>query len=113
MSVDVVLGKLAAGMTTEAVAEEYSLTRDDVPAALAYAAHTLAVEEVRAAISPSGTSCASPSAHIAALLLPASRTTGPRPIAAVLLGLTLALIAAPALSPLRRVLRTVGVEGSG
>jgi uncharacterized protein (DUF433 family) len=46
--VDVVLGKLAAGMTTEAVAEEYGLTRDDVLAALAYAAHTLAVEEVRA-----------------------------------------------------------------
>ena len=33
---------------TEAVAEEYGLTRDDVLAALAYAAHTLAVEEVRA-----------------------------------------------------------------
>lgn len=46
--VDVVLGKLAAGLTTEAVAKEYGLTRDDVLAALAYAAHTLAVEEVRA-----------------------------------------------------------------
>jgi uncharacterized protein (DUF433 family) len=46
--VDVVLGKLAAGMTTEAVAEEYGLTRDDVLAALAYAAHTVALEEVRA-----------------------------------------------------------------
>ena len=46
--VDVVLGKLAAGMTTEAVAEEYGLTRADVLAALAYAAHTLAGQEVRA-----------------------------------------------------------------
>jgi len=46
--VDVVLGKLAAGMTSEAVAEEYGLTRDDALAALAYAAHTLAAEELRA-----------------------------------------------------------------
>ena len=46
--VDLVLGKLAAGMTTEAVAEEYGLARDDVLAALAYAARTLAAEEVRA-----------------------------------------------------------------
>lgn len=47
--VDVVLGKLAAGMTTESVAEEYGLAREDVLAALAYAAHTVAVEEVRPA----------------------------------------------------------------
>jgi uncharacterized protein (DUF433 family) len=46
--VDVVLGKLATGMTAEAVADEYGLTREDVLAALAYAAHTLAAEEVRA-----------------------------------------------------------------
>lgn len=46
--VDVVLGKLAAGMTTDAVAEEYGLTREDVLAVLAYASHTLAGEEVRA-----------------------------------------------------------------
>jgi uncharacterized protein (DUF433 family) len=46
--VDVVLGKLAAGMTTEAVAQEYGLIRDDVLAALAYAAQTVAGEEVRA-----------------------------------------------------------------
>lgn len=46
--VDVVLGKLAAGMTTEAVAQEYGLILDDVLAALAYAAHTVAGEEVRA-----------------------------------------------------------------
>jgi uncharacterized protein (DUF433 family) len=46
--IDVVLGKLAAGMTADAVAEEYGLTREDVLAVLAYAAHTLAGEEVRA-----------------------------------------------------------------
>lgn len=46
--VEVVLGKLAGGMTVEAVADEYGLTRDDVLAALAYAATTVAAEEVRA-----------------------------------------------------------------
>lgn len=46
--VDVVLGKLAGGVPVEAVAEEYDLTRDDVLAALAYAARTIAAEEVRA-----------------------------------------------------------------
>lgn len=46
--VDVVLGKLAGGMPVEAVAEEYGLTREDVLAALAYAARTIAAEEVRA-----------------------------------------------------------------
>jgi uncharacterized protein (DUF433 family) len=35
---ELVLGQLAAGMTVEAVAEEYGVTRDDVLAALAYAA---------------------------------------------------------------------------
>jgi uncharacterized protein (DUF433 family) len=44
-----VLGKLAVGMTAEAVAAEYGLTREDVLAALAYAAHMLAAEGVRAA----------------------------------------------------------------
>lgn len=46
--VDLVVGKLAGGMTVEAVAEEYGLVREDVLAALAYAAHTVAAEEVRA-----------------------------------------------------------------
>jgi uncharacterized protein (DUF433 family) len=46
--VELVLGKLAGGMTTEAVADEYGLTREDVLAALAYAAQTVAGEEVRA-----------------------------------------------------------------
>jgi uncharacterized protein (DUF433 family) len=45
--VDVVLGKLAGGMPAEAVADEYGLTREDVLAALAYAARTVAAEEVR------------------------------------------------------------------
>ena len=46
--VDLVLGKLAGGMTMEVVAEEYDLTREDILAALAYAARTVAAEEVRA-----------------------------------------------------------------
>lgn len=47
--VDVLLGQLAAGLTADAVAEEYGVTRDDVLAALAYAAKTLGNEEIRAA----------------------------------------------------------------
>jgi uncharacterized protein (DUF433 family) len=46
--VEVVVGQLAAGMTVEQVAEEYGLTRDDVLAALAYAARAIADEQVRA-----------------------------------------------------------------
>lgn len=46
--VDLVLGKLADGMTMEAVAEEYDLARDDILAALAYAARSVAAEEIRA-----------------------------------------------------------------
>ncbi|HEX7669528.1 MAG TPA: DUF433 domain-containing protein [Polyangiaceae bacterium] len=46
--VDVVLGQLAAGLTADAVAEEYGVTREDVLAALAYAAKTLGNEEIRA-----------------------------------------------------------------
>jgi uncharacterized protein (DUF433 family) len=38
--VDLVLGKLAGGMTMEVVAEEYDFTREDILAALAYAART-------------------------------------------------------------------------
>lgn len=47
--VDLVLSKLAGGMTVEAVAEEYGLTREDVLASLAYAARTVADEQIRAA----------------------------------------------------------------
>lgn len=46
--VDLVVGKLAGGMAAEEVAEEYGLAREDVLAALAYAAQTLADEQIRA-----------------------------------------------------------------
>jgi uncharacterized protein (DUF433 family) len=47
--VEIVLGQLAAGMTVDAVAEEYALIREAVLAALRYAAERIASEEVRAA----------------------------------------------------------------
>ena len=40
--VELVVDKLAGGMTVEEVAEEYELTREDVFAALAYAARVIA-----------------------------------------------------------------------
>jgi uncharacterized protein (DUF433 family) len=43
VAVSIVVGSLAAGMTTEEVCKEYRLTRQQVQAALAYAAE--AVEE--------------------------------------------------------------------
>ncbi len=46
--VELVVDKLAGGMTVEEVAEEYELTREDVFAALAYAARVIADEHVRA-----------------------------------------------------------------
>jgi uncharacterized protein (DUF433 family) len=46
--VDVVVGQLAAGLTAEQVADEYGITRNDVLAALSYAARVLAAEQVRA-----------------------------------------------------------------
>lgn len=46
--IEIILGKLAGGMTAEAVAAEYEITVDDVRAALSYAAHMLESEEVRA-----------------------------------------------------------------
>jgi len=45
--VDLVIAKLGGGMTTEQVMAEYGLARDDVLAALLYAAHVLSLEEVR------------------------------------------------------------------
>ncbi len=45
--VDLVVGKLASGMTIEAVGEEYGLTREDILAALTYAANLLSNEEIR------------------------------------------------------------------
>ena len=46
--VEIVVGKLAGGMGIEEICEEYDLTRDDVLAALAYAASVLAEEHIRA-----------------------------------------------------------------
>jgi uncharacterized protein (DUF433 family) len=46
--VDLILGKLAGGMTYEEAMAEYDLTRDDILAALDYAAKYLSGEEVRA-----------------------------------------------------------------
>jgi len=46
--VDLILGKLAGGMTYEEVMVEYEITREDILATLDYAAKTLASEEIRA-----------------------------------------------------------------
>ena len=46
--VDLVLGKLAAGMNYEEVMAEYEIAREDILAALDYAAKTLSSEEIRA-----------------------------------------------------------------
>jgi len=46
--IDLVLGKLAGGMTYEEVIAEYQITREDILAVLAYAAKALSSEEVRA-----------------------------------------------------------------
>jgi uncharacterized protein (DUF433 family) len=45
--VELVIGKLAAGMTVAEVAVEYNLTEENVRAALGYAVRILASEEVR------------------------------------------------------------------
>lgn len=44
--VDLILGKLAGGMTYEEVMAEYNLTKDDILAVLDYTAKHLAGEEV-------------------------------------------------------------------
>lgn len=46
--VDLILGQLASGMTSELVCQEYGLQREDILAVLAYAAKSLATEQVRA-----------------------------------------------------------------
>lgn len=46
--VDLVLGKLAGGMTYEEVMTEYDLRREDILATLDYASKLLAEEEIRA-----------------------------------------------------------------
>jgi len=46
--VDLIIGKLAAGMTYEEIVTEYESTREDILAALRYAANILSSEEVKA-----------------------------------------------------------------
>ena len=46
--VDLILGKLAGGMTYEEVMAEYEIAREDILAALDYASKTLSSEEIRA-----------------------------------------------------------------
>ena len=46
--VDMILGKLAGGMTYDEVMSEYDLVREDILAVLEYAAKHLSEEEVRA-----------------------------------------------------------------
>lgn len=46
--VDLVLGKLAVGMTYDEVMAEYGLVKEDILAALKYASRHLADEEVKA-----------------------------------------------------------------
>lgn len=45
--VDLVLGKLAGGMSFEEIMSEYEITREDILAALDYAAKVISSEEVR------------------------------------------------------------------
>jgi uncharacterized protein (DUF433 family) len=46
--VDLVIGKLAGGLSIEEICVEYEIERQDVLAALSYAANILAEERVRA-----------------------------------------------------------------
>jgi uncharacterized protein (DUF433 family) len=46
--VDLILGKLAGGMTYEDVMVEYDLAREDILATLNYAAKSLSEEKIRA-----------------------------------------------------------------
>ena len=46
--VDLIIGKLAGGMTYEEVMAEYEITRDDILAVLDYAAKTLSGEQIKA-----------------------------------------------------------------
>ncbi len=47
VTVDLILGKLAGGMTYEEVMAEYDLAREDILAALRYAADYLANESIK------------------------------------------------------------------
>lgn len=44
--VDLIVGKIAGGMIIEEITKEYSLTREQVQAALKYAAELVASEEI-------------------------------------------------------------------
>jgi uncharacterized protein (DUF433 family) len=46
--VDLVLGQLGGGMTSEQVMDEYDLKREDILAVLKYAAHVVSAEELKA-----------------------------------------------------------------
>ena len=46
--VDLVIAKIAGGMDTDEVTQEYDITIEDVRAALSYAAKLIAEEEIRA-----------------------------------------------------------------
>jgi uncharacterized protein (DUF433 family) len=46
--VDLLVGRLASGMSVEQVSDEYGVEREDVLAALAYAARSLGEEQIRA-----------------------------------------------------------------
>ena len=46
--VETIVGKLAGGMTQDEVIEEFGVTKEDVLAALAYAAKAVAGERIRA-----------------------------------------------------------------
>lgn len=48
VSVDLILGKLAGGMTYDEVISEYAITKEDILAVLDYASKHLSDEEVRA-----------------------------------------------------------------
>ena len=48
--VELVLGKLAGGMSYEALCAEYEITREDVLAVLDYAARLMALEQVHMAV---------------------------------------------------------------
>ena len=48
VQIDLIIGKLAGGMTYEEVMIEFDLTKEDILAALDYAAKLLSDEEVRA-----------------------------------------------------------------
>ncbi len=47
--VDLVIGKLAGGMTAEEVMKEYELSKEDILNALSYAAKLMREEEIRVA----------------------------------------------------------------